>query len=195
MSVCQPLIEDEFANGKSTHDWFQDTAADARSNEQIINGFYEIRLNQIPATTDEATSWGSLRGFIFRDGRVEAVISSSRFSDITTRLGIWLRYQDQNNFIAFMIRNNGSYYVGRWQNGNYSDIVRWTQIKAIHTGDDAINTLRVDIVGDEFTLYINGVLLTKFTDTTWPEGRFVFFGASKVVPASMRLDYMRICKP
>lgn len=194
LTVCNPVLEDEFNNGKSVHDWFQDNTAGARSNEQIINGFYEIRLNQIPATTDEATSWGSLRGFNFRDGRVEAVVSVSNFSDITSRVGIWLRYQDQNNFLAFMIRNNGSYYVGRWQNNTYQDIVRWTQVKSIHTGDNAVNTLRVDIVGDEFTLYINGVILTKFTDSSWPDGRFVFFGASKVVPNSMRLDYVRICQ-
>lgn len=194
LTVCQPLIEDEFVNGKSSHEWFQDTTAGANSNEQIINDFYEIRLNAIPATTDEATSWGSLRGFTFRDGRVEAVMTASRFSDITSRVGVWLRYQNERNFIAFMIRNNGSYYVGRYENNTYQDIVKWTQINAINIGDNAVNTLRVDIVGDEFTLYINGVLLTKFTDTTWPEGRFVFFGASKVVPASFRLDYMRVCK-
>ncbi|MBI1280833.1 MAG: protein kinase [Anaerolineaceae bacterium] len=194
LSVCNATVEDEFTNGQSAHDWFQDKTVGARSNEQLINGFYEIRLNQIPATSDEATSWGSLRGFTFRDGRVEAVVSAANFSDITSRVGIWLRYQDEKNFIAFMIRNNGSYYVGRWQNNSYQDIVKWTQVKTINTGDNAINTLRVDIKGDEFTLYINGVLLTKFTDTTWPEGRFAFFGASKVVPNTMRLDYMRVCQ-
>ncbi len=194
LSVCTPALEDEFTNGKSSHDWFQDPTSGARSNEQIINGFYEIRLNQIPASSDEATSWGSLRGFSFRDGRVEAVMSAANFSDITTRVGIWLRYQDEKNFVAVMIRNNGSYYVGRWENNSYQDIVKWTQVGAIHTGDNAVNTLRVDIVGDEFTVYINGILLTKFKDSTWPEGRFAFFGASKVTPNSMRLDYVRVCQ-
>ncbi len=194
LSVCNATVEDEFINGKSDHDWFQDTTAGGRSNEQIINGFYEIRLNEIPATTDEASSWGSLRGYSFRDGRVEAVVTAANFSDITSRVGIWLRYQDENNFIGIMIRNNGSYYVGRWQNNSYQDIVKWTQVKAIHTGDNAVNTLRVDIVGDDFTVYINGMLLTKFTDNTWYEGRLAFFGASKVTPNTMRLDYVRVCQ-
>ena len=92
-----------------------------------------------------------------------------------------------------MIRNNGSYYVGRWQNNSYLDIVKWTQVGAIHTGDNAVNTVRVDIVGDDFTVYVNGVQLTKFTDNTWYEGRLAFFGASKVTPNTMRLDYVRVC--
>ena len=194
LTVCQPVIEDEFVNGESGNDWFEDTTAGGASNEQLINNFYEVRLNDIPATTDEATSWGSLRGFTFREGRVEAVVTASRFSEITSRVGIWLRYQNERNFIAFMIRNTGSYYVGRYENNSYQDIVKWTQINAINTGDNAVNTLRVDIVGDEFTLYINGVLLTQFTDSTWPEGRIAFFGAAKVVPSSFRLDYLRVCK-
>nr|MBA3874694.1 SH3 domain-containing protein [Anaerolineae bacterium] len=194
LSVCQPLIEDEFTKGQSAHDWFEDKTFGAPSNEQIINDYYEISLNKPPSTTSEAISWGSLRGFTFRDGRVEAVVSASSFSDVTTRVGIWLRYQDEKNFIAFMIRNNGSYYVGRYQNGSYQDIANWTQVKAVHTGDNAVNTLRVDIVGDQFTLYINGVLLTQFSDSTWQEGRFAFFGSSKEVPVTLHLDYVRVCK-
>ena len=94
-----------------------------------------------------------------------------------------------------MIRNNGSYYVGRFQNNSYQDIAQWTQVKAIHTGDNAVNTIRIDISGDHITLYINGVPVTEFTDSTWSEGRLAFFGSSAVVPISMRLDYVSVCRP
>ena len=160
-----------------------------------MEGFYEIRLNTMPAGSDEATSWGSLRGYVFRGARVEAVVNASTFSSVTSRTGLWrLRYQDERNFLAFMIRNNGSYYIGRYQDNEYIDIVRWTQVNAIRTGDGAVNTLRVDIVGDEFSFYINGVFMTKITDSTWPEGRLAFFGSAKTVPAVFRLDYVRICQ-
>src|SRR6185369_5471468 len=89
LTVCQPLLEDEFTKAQSSHDWFQDNVVGDPSNEQIINDYYEIRLNQLPSNSDEATSWGSLRGFTFREGRVEAVVSASSFSAATTRVGIW----------------------------------------------------------------------------------------------------------
>ncbi len=192
--VCPVVLkEDEFENGLSPNDWFTDLTAGARSNERLIDGFYELQLNQIPANNDEGVTWGSLRGFTFRSGRVEAVISASSFSDGTVRTGVWLRYQDENHFLAFLIRNNGSYYVGRFEDGQYTDLVRWTSVRAIRTGDNAVNTLRVDIEDDKFSFFVNGTPLTTITDNTWSEGRLAFFGSSKVAPVSFRLDYLRIC--
>ncbi|MEO8609698.1 MAG: protein kinase, partial [Chloroflexota bacterium] len=192
---CPLLVEDEFARGISTNDWFQDARDGARSNERIIEDYYELRLNLLQDGKDEVTTWGSLRGFNFRDGRVEAVIKADQFSEASARTGIWLRYQDENNFLAFMIRNNGSYYIARYQNGIYTDLVRWTQAKAINAGDNAVNTLRVDIKGDTFSFYINGALLSSVTDSTWASGRLAFFGASSVVPNHFWLDYLRVCAP
>jgi hypothetical protein len=74
--------------------------------------------------------------------------------------------------------------------------VDWTESDAIHTGNDALNTLRVDIVRDEFSLYINGVLVGIAKDSTWQTGRIAFFGssASENVPISFRMDYFRTCR-
>jgi serine/threonine-protein kinase len=192
--ACTILREDEFNGGVSRNDWFQDNRQGARSNERIIDGFYELALNFMQPNSAEVYTWGSLRGFNFRSARVEAVIVANPFSEVTARTGIWLRYQDEYNFLAFLIRNNGSYYVGRFQN-EYVDLVGWTRSSAVRTGDNAINTLRIDIVEDMFTFYINGVMVTQIVDATWPEGRLAFFGASRTVPASFRLDYLRICAP
>jgi len=194
LTVCPIQLVDEFTDGVSRLDWFQDNALGSPSNERIINGYYELVINQIPAGRLEGTTWGSLRGYTFRGGRVEAVVSASNFSDQPSRTGIWLRYQDENNFLAFIIGNDGSFYIGRYENGQYRDLVRWTQAETIRTGDNRVNTLRVDIVGDVFTLYINGVYMSRVTDSTWSEGRFAFFGSSSVAPTSFRLDYLHICQ-
>lgn len=190
--TCQVVVEDEFTNGISRNDWFQDTTGGARSNEEIINDFYEIRLNRMPEGSNEATSWGSLRGFTFGSARIEAVISASRFSSPPTRTGLWIRYQDQNNFIAIMIGSQGAYRIARYTNG-YTDIVPWTASQAIRVGDGVVNTVRVDMAGDRFELYINGEYITRVTDSTWPDGRVAFWGASSQVPVEFRLDYLRVC--
>jgi serine/threonine protein kinase len=191
---CPILIEDEFADGTSFNDWFQDQETDTRSNERIVDDFYELRVNFIPQGADEATTWGSLRGFEFRDARVEAVIEVEKFAEDTARTGIWLRYLDDNHFLAFTIRNNGSYYIARFVDGQYTDLVRWTDAETIRTGDGAVNTLRIDIDGDRFDFYVNGVFLSSITDNTWPQGRLAFFGSSEIAPNRFWLDYLRICQ-
>jgi serine/threonine protein kinase/uncharacterized protein YraI len=193
MSSCIPLLEDEFTGGLSSHDWFEDRTEGARSNEQVIDDYYQLRLNFISAGDNEANTWGSLRDYTFRSRRVDAVIRASSFSDVTTRTGLWLRYQDEQNFLAFQIRNDGRYYIGRFQDGIYIPLVDWTPNAAIQIGDNEINTLRIDSNGDEFEFYINGIFMTKVTDTTWPDGRLAFFVASLEVPMSAYLDYLRIC--
>ncbi len=190
---CQVIMEDEFTNGLTVNDWFVDTTAGARSNERLVDDFYEVRLNRLPEGSDEATSWGSLRDHVFRDGRVEAVITATAFSTPFNRTGLWLRYQNENNFLAFMIASSGAYRVARYQ-GGYADLVPWTGSPSIRTGDGAVNTLRVDIVEDTFEVYINGQFVTRVTDSTWPEGRVAFWGSSPQPPASFFLDYFRLCR-
>jgi hypothetical protein len=192
---CKGLIaEDEFTGGLSSHDWFQDATTDSQSAEQIIPDYYELRVRAIGAGLQNATTWGSLRGIDLTDARVEAVIKVEKFSDETNRTGLWLRYQDAENFMAFFIRNNGTYYVGRYQDNQYNDLVPYTGSTAINTGDGAVNTMRVDMQGSRYDFYVNGVFLTSVDDPAWASGRVAFFGSSRVPPNSFLLDYIRICE-
>jgi serine/threonine-protein kinase len=193
--ACPVIVEDEFAGGKTDNDWFIDDRPGIQSNERLIDDFYEIRLNSLPPNDNEATSWGSLRGpriQQLRDGRIEAVIVTPRFSTPGTRTGLWLRYQDDRNFLAFMISSTGAYRIARYQ-GTYISLVDWTATDAIWLGDGVLNTLRVDISGSQFDFYINGRFITSVIDSTWPNGRVAFWGSSSQVPNSFLLDYFRIC--
>ena len=191
---CDLIIEDEFAGARSTHDWFQDTAPNGTSAEEIIDGFYAIHLLD-PLQRDEATSWGSLRGYVFRNMRVEAAISASRWSENQSSTGLWVYYQDENNFLAFMISSSGQYRVARWQRG-YTDLVPWTPSAAVRTGDGAVNTVRIDVSEGAFDFYVNGQYLASVSDTTWRDGRIAFWGSSSAaeLPASFYLDYIRVCR-
>jgi serine/threonine protein kinase len=195
LTICQPLREDEFTNGRSTNAWFESANSSLSSYARIIDDYYELTINE-PVEERAAAIWGSLRSYDLREGRVEAVIQSSHFEDAQVRTGLWLRYQDETNYLAFMIQGDGSFYIGRWDNNIYTPLVDWTESDAIHTGNDALNTLRVDIVRDEFSLYINGVLVGIAKDSTWQTGRIAFFGssASENVPISFRMDYFRTCR-
>lgn len=190
--TCRVILQDEFTNGQTANDWFVDETVGARSNERLIDDFYEIRLNE--RTDEDVTSWGSLRERTFGDMRVEAVIGTTSFSDGIARTGLWVRYQDENNFIAFMMRSDGSYRIARFESGRYTDLASWTMNDAVRIGDGVVNTIRVGIEGSTFDLYINGQYITRVVDDTWAEGRIAFWGSAARVPSSFYLDFIRVCE-
>lgn len=190
---CPALVEDDFERRLSRHNWFQGTGN--RSVAEIVDGAYQLRIGT-GAGGSEATTWGSLRDFRFRDARVEAVIRAAKFTpDVSVRTGIWLRYQDENAFLAFIINSRGSYVISRWSDDRYHDLIPWTRTPAIRLRDNAANTLHVEITGDTFAFYINGQYMATVTDATWPDGRLAFFGSASTAdtPISFDLDYVRVC--
>ena len=194
--TCNLIMQDEFGGGRTEHDWFTEERPDLQSNLRVINDFYEISLNYLPENTEEATSWGSLRGGQFhqlQNARIEAVIAAENWSAPGSRTGLWVRYQNEREFLAFMISSTGFYRIARYQNG-YASLVDWTPTDAIYRGDGALNTVRVDMQGGQFDFYVNGRYLVRVTDNTWPEGRIAFWGSSSVVPNRFLLDYIRICE-
>lgn len=196
--TCRPLVQEDFTSSASSGDWFQETTQ--RYRVAITGGSYVLQINQAgtggdPQGESEATLWGSLRGREFGDASVEAVIRAERFNRTErSRTGLWLRYQNEQAFITVMLRGDGAYRVARWQNRTYTDLVPWTQTSAIRTGDNVINTLRVDSAGDAFDIYINGRFMATVRDNTWPTGRIAFWGAAERVPVSFALDFFRVCQ-
>jgi hypothetical protein len=147
-------------------------------------------------TDNEGTSWGSLRGYEFDRAIFEAVIHASHFSDEdNARTGLWVRYQDEENFIAFMIQSDGKFMIAIWEPGKgYRDLVHWRQHPAIHTGPDARNTLRVEMVDDNFSFFINGQFAEAVQDDTLTGGRVAFFASSQRTPILFAMDYFRACQ-
>ncbi|MBZ0295433.1 MAG: TIR domain-containing protein [Anaerolineae bacterium] len=189
--ACQVIVEDEFANGQTSNDWFQDSGV--QSDVEVIDDYYRIHIQEID-NEEEGISWGSLRGRSFSDARIEAVISASTFTqEQVARTGLWLRYQDSTQFLSFMISSTGAYRIARYQSG-YTNLVDWTSHRAIRTGNGAVNTIRIDTRGSTFDFYVNGQYLTSVTDTTWAEGRVVFWGSSFETPIDFYLDYFRACR-
>ena len=188
-TTCIPFFEDDFNGVPQAYRWF--TGSGAGSTVEIANGSYHVHVFQLAGNT--ATSWGALQDLRLDDTRVEGIMRAARFNEETDRIGLWLRYQGQNNFLAFMINGRGEYRVARFESG-YTDLIPWTRSSAIMTGNNALNRMRVDSQGTRFELYVNGELLTSVNDSTWADGRVAFFGTSASVPADFYLDYFRICR-
>jgi len=188
---CDVIVQDDFETNTTQNDWF--LGRGNRSIVRIERGAYEIALGQTPGS-EEAVSWGSLRGVDFTDASIGAVIRSPSFSDETSRMGLWLRYQGENGFLAFMIRGDGAYRIARWDGEIYIDLVAWENTDALQTGNNAPNTLRIDSFGSQFDLYINGTFINSVEDNTWASGRAAFWGASEITPIVFRMDLFRACQ-
>lgn len=188
---CPVILVDEAFDGDSELIWFE--GGGASSNVVINNSAYEITLNEPPAE-DYTTSWGSLQTLRFGDASTRATLRAQHFEpEDRTRTGLWLRYQDDRNFIAFMLRSDGTYIVSRFQDTYTNLSENWVFSSAINIGDNVVNNLRVDSVGNRFDLYINDVLVDNFEDDTWADGRVAFMGASPFVPATFFMDDIQIC--
>jgi serine/threonine protein kinase len=196
---CEIALQDDFEDENSPNAWFTDSTA--RYVVDIFNGAYNLQINFLrdsgvgdPQGEGAPILWGSLAQYTVADGTVEAVITSSLFTEeADVRTGLWLRYQDEQNFLAFMMRGDGAYRIARYQNGVFTNLVDWTQNGAINTGDGATNTMRVELQEDTYTLNINGQFMATATDGTWEEGRVAFWGASPRTPVTFALDYFRVC--
>jgi serine/threonine protein kinase len=190
---CRVIVEDDFNNLATMNDWF--VGRSSRSDVRISNGEYQIALGDV-GTDNEGISWGSLRGHEF--GRVifEAVIRVPQFSDEDdARTGLWVRYLDEDNFIAFMIQSDSRFRIAIWEpETGYRDLVRWRQHPAINTGLNARNTLRVEMIDHQYSFYINGVFAESTEDDALTGGRVAFFAASHRTPALFALEYFRACQ-
>jgi hypothetical protein len=85
--------------------------------------------------------------------------------------GAICRYQDQDNFLLFLISADGYYAVGRYRSGS-SQIEYLTGEPPHHyqrsdhiNRGAATNLLRVRCVDDRLAFYVNGFLLTELVDS------------------------------
>ena len=92
------------------------------------------------------------------------------------RAGAYLRFSDLGGY-TFLVSAISTYQVGVFtkdKDGNlvWKAIINWTLHTALRAGLNQNNRLRVICDGDQFRLYLNGVLATSFKDSTISVGPF-----------------------
>ncbi len=116
--------------------------------------------------------------------------------------GVICRYQSQENFYVFLISGDGYYAIGKYQSGN-------EQIQYL-TGDgqyhyifsDAINQgiatnqLRINCVGNELSMTVNGLPLATVTDPTFVTGDVgLAVSAFELGTAVIEFDNIQVISP
>lgn len=90
--------------------------------------------------------------------------------------GLVMRVPTYNDSLGYFIglSCDGTYIVDRLdQYGNGENLISWTADVNIKSGANQVNRLGVMLINDTFKIYINGVLVTTFTDSSIPNGGHV----------------------
>jgi LysM repeat protein len=86
--------------------------------------------------------------------------------------GLLCRYQDDQNYYAFLVSFNGRYAILKMENARVTYLINWTQpeeeIVLTEPGDP--NIVRATCDGTELTLSVNWEELATATDTTFANG-------------------------
>lgn len=192
---CRFEVTETFTNNAPQYTWFQD--ATSQYSVGFAENAYRLQINAPWDTSDYRWLWGSLQDITMSDATIEARLRMPEISNPSAfaEIGIWFRYQDRFNFIAFKINNRGQYRFARWEDDTYIDLVdgAWLPHSAINTQGD--NVLRVTSSGNQFDFYINDQYVGTAYDSTFPEGRVAFFGSAQLsgLPATFYLDSLYIC--
>jgi len=83
--------------------------------------------------------------------------------------GLVFRYQDDQNFYAFVVNSLGMYALYLCQNGEYTPLIPFQPSTAIYQGASA-NLLQVIVRATSIDLYVNGQLLAAVEDETFTRG-------------------------
>jgi hypothetical protein len=83
--------------------------------------------------------------------------------------GLLCRILDPQNFYYFVIRNDGSYAIGKYKNAEFRPFFDWRQSDAIKQGNQT-NRLKSDCVGSTLRFSVNDVVLGEVNDADFSAG-------------------------
>jgi hypothetical protein len=157
------LYRDDFSPAQ-TGPWI--TEADDQGYTAVADGRLLIDLNA-PNTLQFVT----LREPLFDDFILE-IDSSQLEGSLDSSRGVLFRMQDGGSFYRFAITGAGFFVVERRDGDDgWQRLTRdWIESPAIRQGLNATNQLRVQAVGAQISVYVNGELLHQVVDNRYSQG-------------------------
>jgi len=154
------LFSDDFSDPSSG--WDQVQAAEGVTDYE--NGHYRIFVDQT-----QHDYWAN-PGLSFSDVQVEVDATKTSGPD-DNDFGLLCRYQDTENFYAFLISSDGYYSIMKYSGGGSETLGAEAMLSTdVVVQGEASNHIRADCVGESLSLYVNGQLLHTVTDSTFASG-------------------------
>lgn len=155
-------------------DGFQDeTSGWDTFDDEIGSAYYEdgwLHLKNYIYAEFDTTSYGrqsqSFTDFVLEVETKLVEGTDDNFHQVLCRA----QPTEEANYYAFGISADGYYIIAKDVNGEVAEIVSPTRSIHILTGKDAVNLMRVECVGNNLRLSVNGHLLAEVTDSTFADG-------------------------
>jgi 3-keto-disaccharide hydrolase len=113
------------------------------------------------------------------------------------KAGLVFWYDNANNFYVLEFSPNGQASVWRRQRGEWLEQIQWKDIDGAHTGDNAVNELRVVTKGNQVTAYLNETEVGQFTGIAPNNGQQVgvFVASPESGTAQFAFDNLKVTRP
>jgi hypothetical protein len=181
------VFEDDFASPDSG--W--ETWADANGSFVAYqNGGLRILVK------DKQFDYWSRPGKRFVDAHIEVdAIKLAGPND--NDLGLICRYQDRNNFYAFLVSSDGYAGILKVDEGKYR-VISGTQLNAsgnVKQGE-ALNHLQADCIGQSLALHVNGQVVAQAQDAGFAAGEVGVIAGTNATPGvDIFFDNFVVSKP
>ena len=186
-TLCQAcdLLEPPVESGSVVYqDDFSRTASgwDRYSDDTYLTD-YERGGYRITIFTSETNVWARPH-LEFGDTLVQVLATKLDGPDDNV-FGVLCRYQDALNFYFFLMSSDGYYGIGIYQDGEEILLSNDAMLPSdvINQGE-ATNHIRADCVGEELSLYINGVLVAQASATDWTRGDVGLIAGTYEIPGT-----------
>ncbi|MCH7480709.1 MAG: hypothetical protein IIC79_04870 [Chloroflexi bacterium] len=170
------LFQDDFSDPNSGWDHF----ADADGSTDYQGGQYVI------VVTAESLDLFANPGSDY-PGDIIIEVTADKIGGVDdNNFGIICRYQDTGNYYEFLISSDGYFAIIKMtdRSGTFIGADGWAESSVIHTGD-AVNTIRVECVGNTLRLFANGALLLQAQDSTFSGGDVGLIAGTFDVPGTI----------
>ena len=180
------LFEDDFSNPNSG--WDRPNSDDVITDYE--GGQYHIQINR----PDFFVFTNPYR--TFNDVRVE-VKAGLVSGNTDNNFGVICRFVDSNDFYAGLISSDGFYGIFKVKGGEYNLLgMESMGSSAVIKGGSEINLIRLDCIGNNIELFVNGVQIDMRQDTEFTAGDVgLIAGAYRNAGTHIAFDNFIVYKP
>ena len=160
----EPAFVDDFSAGAG--EW--DSESTDETIYDFVDGAFYFRV--IP------TDWVSYSqtDTVYTDFLAE-VDTEHSFGPVSVEYGLYFRNVDGSNYYYFGISANGQFNLWKRIDGEWEEILTWTESAALETGEGAYNRIGVLAEGSSITLLANDVVLAEVEDDSIAAGALGLF--------------------
>lgn len=109
--------------------------------------------------------------------------------------GVIFRFQDSDNYYTYEVSSDGFYVVNKFADKTWTQLIEWSSSPLIKTGYDK-NQIAVEMMGNHYSFFINGVQVDSITDDTFSGGRIGLIASSYSEPdVSVGFDNVLVRAP